>query len=187
MPVAPGVCCWVQVTLSSWLSMAMEPIVRAAPRLHLAGVSFFGNPFLPAQGSAIDRLELLWRRYRRTVAAVAGFPSLLLDAGVAYELHVYGEETASNGNLEVFAGQPVQEDANVPHQMCVKTVGEALYAVLQLHGEDTTLDWRGWIDREWLPGSGYRTVGTHDVLLFRLQPSGERVALEAWVPVGGRL
>jgi hypothetical protein len=166
--------------------MPAAPSLRVAPPLRLAGVSFYGNPFLCDEGSDTDRLHVLWGRYHATLATLPGFAPRFLEPHLRYEVHIYGEEALAAGMLEVFAAQAVPADATVPYELCVKAVAAARYAVLDLRGEESSADWRGWLSREWLAQAGFEALGSHDLLLLRLERPGEWLPFEAWVPIRER-
>ncbi len=153
-----------------------------SPRIVVAGVAFFGNPFIKTnEWSDETQIDSLWDRYERTVAVLPELPEILAEPEVRYEIRVESGDTAKTGFLEIFAGQQVREGAEVPFQLCTKYLPAASYAAFAISGEDAAGDWYGWITREWFPHSPYVADGTHVVQLRRATDS-----TEVWIPVRRR-
>jgi predicted transcriptional regulator YdeE len=111
----------------------------------------------------------------------------LFSEGVAYEVHIYHQETLQTGEFEVFVGMEVQALDRVPIEFSVKILPPVTYAVFALVGEQITADWSQMLYQDWLPQSSYELVGDYGIQRYDERYKGvDRTAesvLEFHVPV----
>jgi predicted transcriptional regulator YdeE len=132
----------------------MQPVIQHRPRLILAGVSFFGDPFHSHAGwTEANEIGRLWQRLMRLLTQPdSPFP----PPAESYEIHLQSTETAQTGEYEVFAGFVIETLDRVPVEMCLKILPEADYALFTLRGEQIQGD-ESVVD-DWLAESGCRLV-----------------------------
>lgn len=132
----------------------MQPIIQHHPRLILAGVSFFGDPFHSHAGwTEANEIGRLWQRLMRILSTPDsgyGFPT------ESYEIHLQYPETPQTGEYEVFVGFAIETLDRVPVELCLKILPESDYAIFTLRGEQIHGD-EPLIDR-WLATSDYQLV-----------------------------
>jgi predicted transcriptional regulator YdeE len=135
----------------------MEPRFITHDPLHLVGFSFYGDPFRLSPGwTEENEIGRLWARFaayaeqRRDQLA-----DLVVNPRIAYEVHIYNEETMTTGLFEVFVGAELAKEAQPPPDTLVKVLPAVQYAVFTLRGEEIVGDWPLAIYQEWLPQSAY--------------------------------
>ena len=166
----------------------MEPTIVESQKMILVGFSFYGDPLESNAGWTEDNeIGRLWKRFERHMAQNAYSLMNLVNTDVAYEVHVYGEDTLEKGQFEVFVGMQVEQLEKIPIEMVAKILPASTFAVLQLRGEEINSDWSRRISSEWLPRSPYR-----EMLGFIVQRYDERFkgvdhldesVLEVYIPV----
>ena len=166
----------------------MEPKIVEKDQMILVGFSFYGDPFSSSSGwTAENEIGRLWSRYMKYLADCGDRIRHIKGDEVAYELNIFGEETASMGNYEVFVGVEVAELDNTPVEVLVKILPTAKYAVFTFEGEQITSDWAWMIFQEWMPGSGYQLAYQYSFQLYDRRFKGlENIAesvLDVYVPV----
>ena len=88
----------------------MEPSITQKPEIYLVGMSFYGDPFSTRGGwEAENEIGRLWSRLMKYLGENGEMIQYLAQPGVAYEVHIYNEETVTQGIFEVFVGVPVEE------------------------------------------------------------------------------
>ena len=116
----------------------------------LGGVSFYGDPFSRKGGWDAD--NEIGRTCDRFLAYIAANPKRPYSChkDILYEVHVYGEETASKGYFEVFVGEEVT-DVELPIALSAKRLPESDYLKVTLSGQEITGDWWQTLDTDILP------------------------------------
>jgi AraC family transcriptional regulator len=111
------------------------------------------------------------------------------DREIAYEVHIYNEETMQKGMFEVFVGMEVAKLENVPVELVVKILPSTTYAVFTLEGQQITSDWYQ-IAEQWLPQAGYQTAYEYSFQLYDQRFKGldnlDESALDVYMPVKRR-
>ena len=166
----------------------MEPTRFEERGYTLAGFSFFGDPFRLSGGwTEENEIGRLWQRFMAYLEQHAGQLEGLFVQDIAYEVHIYHQETLQTGEFEVFVGMEVQELDRIPIEFSVKILPPTTYAVFTLVGEQITADWSQLIFQGWLPQSGYQPVGDYGIQRYDERYKGvDRTAesvLEFYVPV----
>lgn len=116
----------------------------------LGGVSFYGDPF--SRKGGWDSENEIGKTCDRYLSYIATNPERPYSSGreAMYEVHVYGEETASKGYFEVFVGEEVT-GAQLPIALSAKQLPESDYLKITLTGQEITGDWWQTLDTELLP------------------------------------
>ena len=166
----------------------MEPTRFEERSYTLAGFSFFGDPFRLSGGwTEENEIGRLWKRFMVYLEQQATQLESLFFEDVAYEVHIYHQETLQTGEFEVFVGMEIQELGSVPVEFSVKIIQPATYAVFTLVGEQITADWSQMIYEGWLPKSGYELVSDYGIQRYDERYKGvDRTAesvLEFYLPV----
>ena len=110
-----------------------------------------------------------------------------VNPGIAYEVHIYNEETMATGVFEVFVGVELANDAQAPLDTVIKVLPATQYAVFTLKGEAIVGDWPMAIYQEWLPNSAYEAshefhIQYHDGSFKGFDRLAES-SLDVYVPV----
>jgi AraC family transcriptional regulator len=136
----------------------MEPKVIEKGQIILVGFSFYGDPFAE-YGGWIEENEIgrLGKRFMEYVLKYGERIKHMTKAGVAYEVHVETDETASKGYREVFMGVEVERLEDVPVEMLVKILPPATYAMVTVKGEQIASDWSQLLS-EWIEEAGYESA-----------------------------
>lgn len=170
----------------------MEPRFVNREQIRLLGFSFFGDPLRLSPGwTEENEIGRLWQRFMAYAAQNgAALKPALAQPGVAYEVHVYNEETQTTGNFEVFVGVELADIDLAPLDVVVKVLPATTYAVFTLVGEAIVGDWPQQIYGQWLPDSGYELahpfhVQYHDGRFKGLDRLAES-SLDVYVPVRSR-
>lgn len=165
----------------------MQPTILQKPEILLVGMSFYGDPF-DTSGEWTEENHI-GRTWKRLTAYLEKHPGAILHPvapGVCYEVHIYGEETNTEGRFEVFVGIPVERLESVPVELSVKALPATLYAVFTLEGEAMMSDWVMHIDR-WLSDAGYERAHPYSAQYYDARFKGlDRVAesaLDVYMPV----
>jgi predicted transcriptional regulator YdeE len=166
----------------------MEPLIVEKPQMTLLGLSFFGDPFsLSAGWTEENEIGRLWKRFMAYLAGHRQQIRHVVSEAVAYEVHIYHEETPQTGEFEVFVGLQVSKLEDVPLEMSAKILPPATYATFTLEGEQVGQDWPLLIIGEWLPEAGYEADHTHSIQRYDERFKGiERIdesVLEVHIPL----
>ncbi len=143
----------------------MQPTILQKPEILLVGMSFYGDPF-DTSGAWTEENQIghTWQR----------FTAYLEQHGEAihhrtqdafYEVHIYGDETSTQGRFEIFVGIPVERLEAVPVELQVKMLPATTYAVFTLQGEEILSDWTMHLDR-WLSEAGYKRSYPYSVQYY---------------------
>jgi predicted transcriptional regulator YdeE len=134
----------------------MEPVITQKPEILLMGMSFYGDPFSQRGGwEAENEIGCLWTRLMKYMSENGEKIQHLTQPGVAYEVHIYNEETITQGVFEVFAGVPVEKLEDVPVELLIRILPPSEYAIFTFKGEEITSDWHMQID-QWIAAAGYQ-------------------------------
>ena len=140
----------------------MEPKIISHPQLTLVGFSFYGDPFRLSPGwSEENEIGRLWQRfmaYAEQHREQVG--TLVVNPGIAYEVHIYNDETMATGVFELFVGVELADTTLAPIDTVIKVLPATQYAVFTIRGEAIVGDWPQAIYQEWLPNSDYESA--HD-------------------------
>ena len=83
----------------------MEPTIVETGQMLLVGFSFFGNPFQLSGGwTEENEIGRTWKRLMAYLEQHRPAIKHVVTDTVAYEVHVYQEETEQTGEFEVFVG-----------------------------------------------------------------------------------
>ncbi len=127
--------------------MALQVTLQSKPRMFLAGLSFFGDPFHSHAGwTEENEIGRLWQRLLGCLPE--NHPTVM------YEVHVQNDETLLTGEFEVFVGYEIPTPDNVPYAMCIKVLPETDYAIFTLQGTQIHQDEP--IVDQWLHANGYK-------------------------------
>lgn len=132
----------------------MQPFCIDKPEILLVGMSFYGDPF--EVNDPWSEENQIGRTWKRLIAYLDQHSDSILHRSapdVFYEVHIYGDETSTNGQFEIFAGMPVERLERVPVELLIKVLPAGKYAVFTLQGEEILSDWENTIDR-WLNEAG---------------------------------
>lgn len=150
-------------------------------------MSFYGDPF-DARGawSEENQIGRLWARFMAYLDHNSQRILHCLPEDVAYEVHVYGEETMTQGLFEIFVGVQVERLESPPVELLAKVLPASHYAVFTFHGEQITSDWVWEIDR-WLAESGCQRSHPYSFQRYDRRFKGmDRIAestLDVYLPV----
>jgi AraC family transcriptional regulator len=166
----------------------MEPTITETQERLLVGCGFFGDPFKLSGGwTEENEIGRTWKRFMAFLEQHRPSITHVVREDVAYEVHVYHEETMQTGEFEVFVGLEVRRLEDIPLEMTVKVLPPATYAVFTLRGEQIVSDWYMQAFAEWLPQAGYKGEHSHSIQRYDerfkgLDPIGDSI-LEVYIPV----
>lgn len=167
----------------------MEPRFITREQLKLVGFSFYGDPFRLSPGwTEENEIGRLWNRFmayeeqhREQMATCVVHP------GIAYEVHIYNDDTAVTGVYEVFVGVELSDAALAPIDTVIKVLPATQYAVFTIRGEAIVGDWPLAIYQEWLPNSDYEVAHEFHIQYHDGSFKGfdrlEESSLDVYVPV----
>lgn len=165
----------------------MQPLILEKSAITLVGLSFYGDPF--ESSDAWTEENQIGRTWLRLNAFLEQHSQAILHRTAMdefFEVHVYGEETATLGRFEVFVGAPVERLEAVPVELQVKLLPAATYAVFTLAGQAILSDWVMNIDR-WLAEAGYERSFPYSMQRYDARFKGlDRVddsVLDVYMPV----
>ena len=138
----------------------MEPKIITHELLNLVGFSFYGDPFRLSPGwTEENEIGRLWVRFMAYAEQQgAQLHSFVVNPGIAYEVHIYNEDTMTTGLYEVFVGAQLAKNAQPPIDTVIKVLPATQYAIFTLFGEEIVGDWPLAIYQEWLPHSEYESA-----------------------------
>jgi len=151
-------------------------------------LSFFGDPFsLSAGWTEENEIGRLWKRFMAYLAEQGQqFRHVVSDA-VAYEVHIYYEETPQTGEFKVFVGVEVSQLEGMPLEMSAKILPPATYAVFSLEGGQIASDCPLLITSEWLPEAGYQADHSHSIQRYDERFKGvqriDESVLDVYIPL----
>jgi len=167
----------------------MHPKISDPLQLTLVGMSFYGDPFDSHSGwDEETQIGHLWKRFMRYLDQNPEIMLIFRQPGVAYEVHIYTDETNEKGLFEVFVGMEVdvQNIRNIPVELAVKTLPATSYALFTLTGQEINLDWEKILE-EWLKTSGYHSPHAYNFQYYDERFKGvanlEGSVLDVYVPV----
>ena len=103
-----------------------------------------------------------------------------------YEIHVYGEETASKGYFEVFVGEEVTGEP-LPVALSMKLLPESDYIKITLSGQEITGNWWQTLDTDILPAFHAKRHLSYIIQAYDSRFKGmdqlEGSVMDAYVPV----
>jgi len=167
----------------------MEPKFITLAQLNLVGFSFYGDPFRLSPGwSEENEIGRLWTRFMAYVEQYQErMKPVAANVGIAYEVHIYNEETITTGLFEVFVGVELADITRVPIDMVIKVLPSTQYAVFTLQGEAIVSDWPQGIYQEWLPNSKYELAHDYHIQYhdgsFKGLDQLDVSSLDVYVPV----
>ena len=166
----------------------MEPQIVEKPQMMLLGLSFFGDPFsLSAGWTEENEIGRLWKRFMAYLAEQGQQLRHVVSDAVAYEVHIYHEETPQTGEFEVFVGVEVSQLEGMPLEMSAKILPPATYAVFSLEGEQIASDWPLLITSQWLPEAGYQADHSHSIQVYDERFKGvqriDESVLDVYIPL----
>ena len=165
----------------------MQPRITKKPEMYFVGMSFYGDPFSTRGGwDGENEIGRLWVRFMKYLSKFGGTISHSTQNGVAYEIHVYNEETTTKGIFEVFIGVRVNQIEDVPVELLAKTLPAAEYAVFTFEGEQIAADWQMNI-HNWIIAAGYQTAHPFSFQYYDERFKGvdqiEESILDVYMPV----
>ena len=165
----------------------MEPIITQKPEIPLVGMSFYGDPFSTRGGwEAENEIGRLWMRLMKYLSANGEQIRHFTQPGVAYEVHIYNDETVTQGVFEVFVGVPMSKIEAVPVDLLIKILPPSEYAVFTFEGEMITADWHMQID-QWIAAAGYQRAHSFSFQLMDERFKGvnniDESILDVYMPV----
>ena len=170
----------------------MEPKSFKRAQLNLVGFSFYGDPLRLSPGwTEENEIGRLWSRfmayaeqYREQMGAIVTNP------GIAYEVHIYNDDTMATGVFEVFVGVELADTAQAPIDTVIKVLPETQYAVFTIQGQAIVGDWPLSIYQEWLPQSDYELAHEFHIQYHDGSFKGfdrlDESSLDVYVPVKRR-
>jgi predicted transcriptional regulator YdeE len=165
----------------------MQPTILQEPEILLVGMSFYGDPFdTSGVWTEENQIGRTWQRLNTYLAKHSDAIHHRMATDVYYEVHVYGEETNTQGRFEVFAGVPVERLEAVPVELLTKVLPAAMYAVFTFEGQAILSDWVMHIDH-WLTEAGYErsfpySMTRYDARFKGLDQVGDSI-LDVYMPV----
>ena len=152
----------------------------------LGGMSFYGDPFSRKGGwDTENEIGKTWDRLSALIAANPERPYSCRKE-VMYEIHIYGEETASKGYFEVFVGEEVTGEP-LPVALSLKRLPEADYLKITLSGQEITGDWWQTLDTDILPAFHAKRHLPYIIQAYDSRFKGmdqlEGSVMDAYVPV----
>jgi predicted transcriptional regulator YdeE len=113
----------------------MEGSIEVRPRVILAGLSFYGNPFARSAGwTEGNEIGALWSRFMRMREDAQQELPAAVEPDFMYELHIPDAQTGETGEYEVFIGYRIEEVALLPLGLLAKVVPEATFARFTVTG-----------------------------------------------------
>ena len=118
----------------------------------LGGAVFYGDP-ISIKGSWDSENEI-GKTCNRFMEYISQNPERPYSCNkpYIYEVHIYGNETASKGYFEVFVGEEVNS-AKLPVSLSSKFFPETDYLKITLYGNEIISDWWKELDSDILPAN----------------------------------
>ncbi len=165
----------------------MQPKIIKERAILLAGLSFYGDPFDTSNAwTEENQIGLLWQRLIRYFENHEDALEVNLHQCANYEVHIHGPETKSAGLSEVFVGVKIPNIDRVPHDLLVKVLPIAQYAVFTLKGKAIVGDWGREIDA-WMDENGFREAYGYTFQYYDERFKGldkvDESALDIYVPI----
>ncbi len=171
----------------------MEPRFITREQLKLVGFSFYGDPFRLSPGwTEENEIGRLWVRFMDFIQKHnEQMQSSVINPGIAYEVHIYNEQTLETGLFEVFVGVELADTAQPPLETVIKVLPATQYAVFTIHGEAIVGDWPQAIYQNWLPNSAYELAHNFHIQYhdgsFKGFDQLDESSLDVFVPVKPRI
>jgi predicted transcriptional regulator YdeE len=169
----------------------MEPKIIKQDEMNIVGMVYYGNPFQePAATPEENEIGKLWTRFNAYWDGHREAFKHVVNANVAWELHIVTDEYKQTKEYFVMVGVGVSELEDLPAPIFAKVLPAGQYAVFTLRGEQMTGNWGAVIYDEWLPSSAYEeatscTIERYDAERFKGWGNPES-EVEIWVPVKAR-
>jgi AraC family transcriptional regulator len=165
----------------------MQPFITKKPIMQFVGMSFYGDPFNTRSGwDGDNEIGRLWARFMKYLGENGEKIQQITHPDVAYEIHVYNEDTSTKGVFEVFVGVRVTRLEEIPVELLVKNLPSCEYAVFTLEGEAISSDWPMHID-EWIANAGYQRAYPFSYQYYDERFKGvdnlEESTLDVYMPV----
>lgn len=144
----------------------MQPTILSKSEMVLVGMSFYGDPFdVSDVWTDENQIGRLWKRFTNYFIQHGKDIQYCVEAGIAYEVHLYNDETREKGVLEVFVGVQVAKIDAVPLELLVKILPATEYAIFTFDGEDIISSWETDIDK-WLTEAGYQRAHPYSMQYY---------------------
>lgn len=162
-------------------------MILEKPQIILAGFSFFGDPFtLSAEWTEENEIGRLWQRLMTFMTKSGRKQRCFINPGIAYELWVEHDDTATKGHVEIFVGMEIETPKEVPVELLLKVLPPATYAVFRLQGQEIVSDWHRSVQK-WMAENGYESAFPYGFQLYDQRFKGmdkiDESVLDAYVPV----
>jgi len=132
----------------------MKPRLTEERSIALAGMDFFGNPYLEAGGwSEANAIGQLWSRFSKFFEANKDRVRFLVS-GSGYEVWIDLEGEEDTKNECIFVGVEVEQLEDLPLELVGKMLPPTRYAVFTLKGDAIKSDWPNAMHSRWLPDAG---------------------------------
>jgi predicted transcriptional regulator YdeE len=136
-----------------------EPKIKEMDRITLAGFNFYGDPFTTSdEWTEENEIGRTWKRFMEYMTNNNKKVEGLFKNEIAYEVHLWNEDTHAKGHFDVFVGMEVTDLKAVPYDLLVRILPPCKYAVFTLRGDEISSDWHQSMYVEWLPQSGYKNA-----------------------------
>ena len=165
----------------------MEGQLTDQPDIHLAGVSFFGDPFSAHAGwTEENEIGRLWQRFFRLREILKETAPKALSRRM-YEVHLIGDEFLETGEYEVFLGYEITSREMVPPLMLRKSLPGGRRALFTVKGEsiadmDCYASMQNWLEQQGLQREGGWTYNLYDDRFLGMDRLSESV-LDVVIPV----
>jgi AraC family transcriptional regulator len=135
--------------------MEFKGIIDSSIKI-IAGFNFYGDPFQSSmEWTEENEIGILWKRFMDYSYRNKGLIKISKDPQVAYEIHIYNEDTITKGFFDIFVGFETEKVEGIPLELLVRVLPPTKYAVFTIQGKAIISDWSRDIYHEWLPKSGY--------------------------------
>lgn len=166
----------------------MKGWIEDRNRTIVAGVSFYGNPFVKSAGwTEENEIGRLWDRFMRLhQTGHESFPPPL-EPDVMFELHLPDSGTEETGEYEVFVGYPVADASALPLVLSAKILPAGRFARFTLVGSaitdgDSYRDMYEWIgSRDLVPESDW-AINVYDSRFLGMERI-EQSEIDVCIPV----
>ncbi|MBN1401067.1 MAG: GyrI-like domain-containing protein [Anaerolineae bacterium] len=165
----------------------MQTTILEQEPILLAGMSYFGNPFVqPEEGGEVP-IHRLWARVVAFLELNPDALPPLVAPGVVYEVHVPHTKERESGRHEAFVGVEVATVRGLPVLLQAKMLPARLYLRVLLQGREIVSDWFDPIVQDWLPKARHRLADSFSYQRYDHRfKGGDRLAeseMEVYVPV----
>jgi len=134
----------------------MKPFITKKPEMHIAGMSFFGDPFSTHGGwDGKNEIGRVWARFMKYLGENEKKFQSISYPNALFEVHTYNDETITKGIFEVFVGARLNTLEDIPLELLIKSIPASEYALFTFGGEEISSDWYLSID-QWIAEAGYQ-------------------------------